>query len=274
MARPLRIEFPGALHHVIARGNAREPIFVDDEDRQAFLDGLSGACGRFDWALWAYCLMGNHYHLLIQTRQPTLARGMRQVNGVYTQRFNRRHGRVGHVLQGRYKALLVDREAYLAELSRYIVLNPVRARLCTAAGEWPWSSYRAVMGKVAPLPGLQVEETLALFGSTWGPARRAYARFVAEGSGGFDPLAQATGQVFLGDEDFVAQVTRQAARPSSEVPKRQRAWTTLAQLARQIPERDAAIRAAYASGAFTLAQIGAQFDLHYASVSRIARREG
>src|SRR5690606_35400561 len=123
-----------------------------------------------------------------------------------------------------------------------------RARLCTTAGEWWWSSYPAVMGKAASLPGLQVEETLALFGSTWGPARRAYERFVAEGTGGFDPLAQATGQVFLGDEDFVARVTRQATRPSREVPKQQRAWSTLAQLARQTPDRDAAIRAAYATG--------------------------
>lgn len=100
MARPLRLEFPGALNHVIARGNAREPIFADDDDRPAVLDDLSRASERFDWASWAYCLMDTHYPLLIQTRQPNLARGMREVNGIHTQRFNRRHRRVGHVLQG------------------------------------------------------------------------------------------------------------------------------------------------------------------------------
>ncbi len=125
MARPLRIEFSGALYHVMARGNAREAIYLDDGDRQSFLDSLVRACERFDWALWAYCLMDNHYHLLVETRRPTLSRGMREVNGVYTQGFNRRHRRVGHVLQGRFKAILVDRDSYLLEVSRYIVLNPV-----------------------------------------------------------------------------------------------------------------------------------------------------
>jgi REP element-mobilizing transposase RayT len=274
MARPIRLEFPGALYHVMARGNAREAIFLDDQDRQFFLDGLSRVCERFDWALWAYCLMDNHYHFLVETRQPTLSRGMREVNGVYTQGFNRRRGRVGHVLQGRYKALLVDADSYLAELSRYIVLNPVRAGVCTTAADWPWSSYAAVMGKATPLPGLQVEETLALFGAQWGQARRAFSRFVAEGVGVFDPVEHVASQVFLGDEDFVARVTREAARPSREVPKKQRAWTSVAQIARQIPDRKAAIRAAYATGTFTLAEIGEHFGLHYATVSRIARETG
>jgi hypothetical protein len=210
----------------------------------------------------------------LQTRQPTLSRGMREVNGVYTQRFNRRHGRVGHVLQGRYKALLVDRDNYLLEVSRYVVLNPVRARLCRSAADWPWSSYRAVMGKVAPVPPLQVEETLSLFGAAWGPARRAYARFVAEGVGGFDPLSMSRSQVFVGDDAFIESVTRKASQPSREVPKRQRAWRSLAQIARVHPDRDEAIRVAYASGTYTLAQIGEHFGLHYATVSRIARRGG
>lgn len=128
MSRPLRLEFAGVLYHVVARGNARAAIFLDDEHRQAFCLGLSRVCARFEWRLWSYCLMDNHYHLLIETLQPTLSRGMREVNGVYTQGFNRRHGRVGHVLQGRYKAVLVDQDSYLLELSRYLVLNPVRAQ--------------------------------------------------------------------------------------------------------------------------------------------------
>ena len=273
MARPLRIEFSGALYHVMARGNAREAIYLDDGDRQAFLDSLVRACDRFDWALWAYCLMDNHYQLLVETRRPTLSRGMCEVNGVYTQGFNRRHRRGGHVLQGRFKAILVDRDSYLLEVSRYIVLNPVQAGMCDSAADWPWSSYPAVMGKAAALPPLQVDATLALFGTQTGPARRAYARFVAEGGCDFEPEAAAWGQVFLGDESFIAQATRKAAAPSREVPKRQRAWTSLAQIERAARGRDSAIQAAYASGAFTLAQIGAHFGLHYASVSRIARRD-
>ena len=273
MARPLRVEFAGALYHVMARGNAREAIYFDDEDRQAFLDSLVRACDRFDWALWAYCLMDDHYHLLVETRRATLSRGMREVNGVYTQGFNRRHHRVGHVLQGRFKALLVDRDSYLLEVSRYIVLNPVCAGLCDSAADWPWSSYSAVMGKAVALPPLQVDATLALFDTQTGPARRAYARFVAKGGGAFEPEASASGQVFLGDEAFITRATRKATAPSREVPKRQRAWTSLAQIERAARGRDAAIQVAYASGAFTLAQIGAHFGLHYASVSRIARRD-
>lgn len=273
MSRPLRLEFAGALYHVMARGNAREAIFADDTDRESLLECLVGACERFDWALWAYCLMDNHYHLLIETRRPSLSRGMREVNGVYTQRFNRRHRRVGHVLQGRYKAVLVDKDSYLLEVSRYIVLNPVRARLCAVAAEWPWSSCRAMMGQAEPLPPLEVDETLSLFGAQKAAARRAYARFVAEGSGAFDPDAAVSGQVFLGDGTFVARVTKKAAPPSREVPKRQRAWRSLAQYAREAKTRNEAIRAAYASGAYTLAQIGEHFGLHYASVSRIARED-
>ena len=129
MARPLRIEFAGALYHVTSRGDRREDIFVEDADREAFLQGLSEICQRFGVTCHAYCLMTNHYHLVLETVQANLARALRQLNGVYTQRFNRRHSRVGHVFQGRYKAILVDRDAYYLELVRYVLLNPVRARL-------------------------------------------------------------------------------------------------------------------------------------------------
>jgi REP element-mobilizing transposase RayT len=270
MSRPLRIEFAGALYHVMARGNARADIFLDDEDRQAFCAGLSRVCERFDWRLWAYCLMGNHYHLLIETLQPTLSRGMREVNGVYTQAFNRHHARVGHVLQGRYKAVLVDKDSYLLELARYIVLNPVRAKMCESAGDWPWSSYRAVMGKAAAPELLAVAPMLALFSPDRGAARRAYARFVAEGAG--LPPPQDRQQLYVGDDAFVARMAKRVQRMSPEVPRRQRAVRTLLQHQHDASDRDSAIRAAYASGAYTLKAIGEHFGLHYATVSRIARR--
>ena len=127
MTRPLRLEFPGALYHVTARGNARQGIYLDDQDRHLFLSVLSEVVGRFAWICHAYCLMDNHYHLLIETPQANLSLGMRQLNGVYTQRLNRRHARAGHVFQGRFKAILVERDAYLLKLARYIVLNPLRA---------------------------------------------------------------------------------------------------------------------------------------------------
>ena len=127
MARPLRLEYAGAVYHVTARGDAREEIFADDADRERFLAILGATVLRLGWKCHAYCLMDNHYHLLIETPTAGLSQGMRQINSTYTQSFNRRHGRVGHVLQGRYKAIIIERDSYLLELSRYIVLNPVRA---------------------------------------------------------------------------------------------------------------------------------------------------
>ena len=129
MARPLRIEFPGAVYHVTSRGDRREDIFVDDQDRQALLAVVAQALSRFDAEALAYCLMGNHYHLVLHTRQANLSLLMRHVNGVYTQTYNRRHHKVGHLFQGRFKAILVDRDAYLLEVCRYVDLNPVRARV-------------------------------------------------------------------------------------------------------------------------------------------------
>src|SRR3972149_4573760 len=164
MARPLRIEYPGALYHVTARGNAREAIFRDDPDRGAFLVILGRVVERYNWLCHAYCLMGNHYHLLVETPDGDLSKGMRQLNGLYTQRSNRRHRRVGHIFQGRYKAILVDKDSYLLELCRYIVLNPVRAHLVKSVERWPWSSYRATVGERAAPAWLSTEALLAQFG--------------------------------------------------------------------------------------------------------------
>ncbi|MCI0667839.1 MAG: transposase [Methylococcaceae bacterium] len=143
MARPLRLEHAGALYHVTARGERREDIFFETEDRSAFLSIPGEVCGRFNRVVHACCQMTNHYHLLVETVDGNLWRGMRQLNGVYTQRFNRRHRLVGHLLQGRYKAILVQKDGYLLESTRYVVLNPVRAGMVGDPAEWPSSSYRA-----------------------------------------------------------------------------------------------------------------------------------
>ncbi len=134
MARPLRIEFAGALYHITSRGDGGDDIYIDDNDRENFLAVLGHVCERFNWVCHSYCLMSNHYHLLIETPEGNLSQGMRQLNGVYTQRFNRNHERVGHVFQGRYKAILVDADNYLVQLIRYIHLNPARAGLVKDPG--------------------------------------------------------------------------------------------------------------------------------------------
>ena len=146
MVRPIRIEYAGALYHVTSRGNRRENIYFDDADRKDWLAVLGQTCKRFNWVVYTYCQMTNHYHLLVETIDGNLSRGMRQLNGEYTQRFNRRHCQTGYFLQGRYKVILVQHDSYLLELSRYVVLNPIRARMVECLDTWPWSSYPAVMG--------------------------------------------------------------------------------------------------------------------------------
>ena len=206
MARPLRLEFPGAVYHLTARGDRQEPIFEGDDDRVAFVELLAKEIRQQGWLLYAFCLMGNHYHLLLETPEPNLVRGMRRLNGVYTQAFNHRHDRAGHVLQGRYKAILVDKDSHLLELCRYVVLNPVRAQMVAAVGEWPWSSYLATAGKMACPDWLAAEQVLGLFSSSdRAQARRAYSRFVAEGVDGPSPWSQLKGQIFSRTESFIGR---------------------------------------------------------------------
>ena len=164
MTRPLRLAFPGAIYHVTSRGNARAAIYTDDADRMTFLALLTQVVHRYHWLCHAYCLMDNHYHLLIETPEGNVSQGMRQVNGLYTQDFNRRHGHVGHVFQGRYKAIIVERDSYLLVLCRYIVLNPVRAGMVRTAQEYRWSSYRATAGFDEGMTGLCTNWLLAQFG--------------------------------------------------------------------------------------------------------------
>ena len=206
MARPLRLEFPGALYHITSRGNARQDIFLDRHDREAFLALLSREIGQRLWKCHAYCLMTNHYHLLIETPGANLVGGMKRLNGCYCQRFNRRHGRVGHVLQGRYHALIVDRDAYLLELARYIVLNPVRAGMAETPGAWRWSSYRATAGTTACPAWMRVDDLLGHFGRTSRTARAAYRRFVAQGRGALGPWDLVRGGIWLGREEFLERM--------------------------------------------------------------------
>lgn len=275
MARPLRIEFRGALYHLTLRGDGQEDIYRSDADRYRFLSVLEEVCERFNWIVHAYCLMDNHYHLLVETPDGNLSKGMRQLNGCYTQGFNRTHKRVGHVFQGRYKAILVQKETYLLELSRYIVLNPVRARMVRTAKDWPWCSYRATAGFVIGEPWLQVDWILSAFGRRKGRARDRYRAFVAEGKNQPSPWGQLKNQIFLGTEQFVNefQALLDADKDLSEVPARQRRPPPkpLVEYAASV-NRDEAIAAAYASGGYSMKEIGDHFGLHYSYVSRIIRR--
>ena len=284
MSRPLRIEFPGAIYHVTARGDRREPIFEDVADRVNFLLIIDLAMSRFDAVALAYCLMGNHYHFVIHTRQANLSRLMRHINGVYTQTYNRRHHKVGHLFQGRFKAILVDQDAYLLEVCRYIDLNPVRARMVRQPGKWPWSSYLAHTQMQAVPDWL---DTAAVYAHLLGrPARTAadkkraamrYAQFVAEGRD--VPLWDQAlkGQIFLGNEKFVARMCALAEprrASAKEVPRAQLRMTKrlIKEYVERFDDRDEAIIAAYRQGQHTMTDIANTLGLSISRVSRIVKK--
>ena len=225
MSRPLRLDHAGALWHVTSRGNERREVFVDDEDRREFLRLLGRTVELFGWKLHAWVLMGNHYHLFVGTPEATLSRGMRQLNGDYAQHFNRRHGRDGHVFQGRFKAILVQREAHLLEVARYVVRNPVRAGIVASPGDWPWSSYRATAGLESAPEWLDTSFLLEQFGSRRAAAATKYREFVLDqGAASYDPWGQVLGQIYLGSASFAeaARGGRNAPEKDREVPRTQR----------------------------------------------------
>lgn len=221
MARKPRLHVPGGLYHVIWRGNEQRDIFFDDEDRRRFYALLREGVERFGYRVHGFCLMSNHVHLALQAGKDTLSGPLQNLAFRYTQAINRKLGRVGHLFQGRYRALLVDHDAYLLELVRYLHLNPVRAHLVSDPGEYPWSAHRAYLGSVA-LPWLTTETVLGQLGGSVGVARRRYARFVAEGIGhGHRPefYSGADDSRVIGDERFVEQLNRQAVevRPQGRI---------------------------------------------------------
>ncbi len=281
MARPLRVEFPGGIYHVTARGNGRQPIFEDDADRGRFLTVLASVVGRYHILCHAYCLMGNHYHLLLETPEGNLSHAMRQLNGVYSQGFGRRHGRPGHVLEGRFNAQVVDREGYLREVCRYVVLNPVRAGLVAHARLWPWSSYCATAGE-APVPAfLTVDWVLALGETTArGVAERRYRQFVEAGLTEMaDPLDRFRSRPVVGGDAFLAQLRARAHGGTTlvEVPRAQRfaARPSLATLFAGFTskdDRDARCVLAVRDHGYTMKEVADFLGLHYATVSRALSR--
>jgi len=181
MAREPRVVEPGGIYHVTSRGNNREVVYFTEDDFSTFLRLLDGVTRRYGWVVLAYCLMTNHYHLVVQLPFDGLSRGMQSLNGRFARRMNARHGRVGHLFQNRFYAEQIQREAHLLEAARYVVLNPVRARLVRRPDEWRWSSYRASAGLELAPPFLAVDEVLGEFGPRPRQARREYRRFVREG---------------------------------------------------------------------------------------------
>ena len=285
MVRPLRIEYEGAVYHITSRGDRREPIALDDVDRSAFIDVLAHALERFDAQAWAYCLMNNHYHLVLHTSQANLSRLMRHINGVYRQTFNRRHGIVGHLFQGRFKAILVDTDSYLLEVCRYVDLNPVRAHMVKYPQAYAWSSYQAHTGQAPHPQWLDSKPLYAQLAPKKNHAIAAnkYAEFVAQGAGvnlWGEHLKQ---QIFLGDDTFIERMQRLAGlsdqdRPRNQVSKvQQRRPTKTKPLSSYVllgaskTDRDARMALAFTEGRYTQTMIASAFGVSSSTVSRVIK---
>ena len=280
MARPLRLEFPGATYHVTSRGDRREPIYRDDAYRVAQLKVVGAAMDRFDAKVLAYCLMGNHYHLIVQTPLANLSALMRQVNGVYTQVFNRRHRQVGHLFQGRFKAILVDTDAYLLALCRYVERNPVAAGLVASPGDWARSSYRAHVGRADAPPWL---DTAALYAQLLGTppqdaaesarAARLYEALTEDALAASLWQRGLTAQIFLGDAQFAARMQALASAAqtrASDIPRAQRLPAlSLSQCRERCGgHRARALRMAHVEGRLSMSALAREIGL---SVSRVSR---
>jgi REP element-mobilizing transposase RayT len=281
MARPLRIEFPGAVYHVTSRGNAKQAIFIDDEDRGRFFDVLSMVVERFHWLCHAYCLMKNHYHLLIETPKGNLSKGMRELNGIYTQGFNQRYRRVGHLFQGRYKAIIVEKDNHLLSLCRYVVLNPVRVGLIKRPEQWRGSSYRATLGLVRRPSFLTDDWILSQFDGRKRIAMGKYRRFVMEGIDKESPWEALKGQIFYGTDEFIKRLSGLLDQKGKikEVPRLQRyvARPSLSELfkgkkGKERKAEDKTIYAAYVRYGYTMKEIAEHLGFHYATISRAIKR--
>lgn len=297
MVRPLRIEYPGAWYHVMNRGRRGENVFSDRKDYDVFLAVLKESSEMFDLRVAAFCLMSNHYHLLVQTPSGNLSRVMRHVNGVYTQRYNRRWNIDGQLFRGRYKSILVEEDSHLLELLRYIHRNPVRAQLCESVGEYPWSSHHGYISCAKKWDWLYREFLLGMFSDKPSRAKRQYLEFVRneDSSEITDFFSKKNLASFFGSQDFIDWVKEKfyQLKKHNEIPQSRHLAPTIAEIKKAVSRsygikedvleqtkrgqvnepRNVAIYLSRKRSGLRLEAIGREFGLEkYSSVSSIVSR--
>lgn len=279
MARPLRIEFPGAIYHITSRGNAREPIFLDIKDRRKFLHIFSNVVKKYHWECYAYCLMTNHYHLVIRTLDANLAQGMRDLNGIYTQAFQENHDRIGHIFQGRYKAFLVEEYEYLLTVARYTVLNPVRAQCVLRPEQWLWSSYQATLGTKKAPSFLTIDGVLKWFSRDRLLAQRKYLHFVTDDMSIPSPFKDIQRDGALGSLQFLryASSLSEKAFIDKEYPRSERYLSrhTLEDLfdeIKTVEDRNTAICIAQAKCGYLITEIADFLELDRSTIGKILKK--
>ena len=276
MSRPVRIEFPGAVYYVTSKGRGGQVIFRDREDKGVFLNVIGNVVDRFGWLVHSYVLMDSHYHLVVECPEANLSKGMRQVNGVYTQHVNRRHGQEGPIFQGRFKSVLLEKKNYLLPVCRHLVLNPRRTGNPQSYKDYRWSSYRALAGQAKPPGFLYREAVLSHFGKRQKEAERKYREYIRQGLDEVSPLDQRRNQVLLGSPRFLneMQPILQGERLSKRGPKSARRRRSLNMLFKKVDdktrrERNELIKRAHLDYGYTLMEIGDHLGLHYTTVSKV-----
>jgi REP element-mobilizing transposase RayT len=279
MVRPLRLQYPGAFYHITVRGNRRQNIYIDDIDRRHFLRILTEIAFIRNVICYAYCLMDNHYHLEIETPDGNLAAFMRDLNGIVSQDHNKRHRKTGHLFQGRYHSFLIEKETYLMEVARYVVLNPVRAGLVKKPEQWCWSSYRATLGEVESPPFLATNSLLKFFHRSRSQAQKNYQKFVIEGIGATSPFEEIEQGIVLGSPQFLHEVWNWNDKTDDikELPRTDRVVgrPRLADLFDEDmskEERDHTIVTAHIRCGYLLSEIAIHLGLDRSTVSKISQQ--
>ncbi|HAK50833.1 MAG TPA: addiction module toxin RelE [Gammaproteobacteria bacterium] len=276
MSRPVRIEFPGAIYHITSKGSKGQTIFRDREDRAVFLNTLDNVVSRFSWLVHSYVLMDEHFHLVVEIPEANLSKGMRQLNGVYTQHFNRRHDEDGPIFQGRFKSVLFEKSSYLLPVCRHVVLNPVRVGAPSQLNRYRWSSFRATAGYAKTPSFLHTSDLLAGFSKREKVSRRKFREYVGEGIDSDSPLLERSNQVLLGSAKFIREMQPilQGEKMAKRGPKQARRRRSLSALFRTVDsktraERNELIRRAHLDYGYTLMDIGQHLGLHYTTVSKV-----
>ena len=274
MSRPPRIEYPGASYYISGRALQSRDAFVDAKDFASFKSVLAGVVDRFGWELKSFVLLPDHYHLILEVPHSNLSKGMRQLNGVYTQLYNRRHGTEGPVFHGRFKSVVFEKESFLLPIVRHAALNPVRVRAAKAPANYRHSSYPALV-REAPVPEmLSAKDIYSAIGSRDPVAslRQYVEQDEVEGS----PLDHRAHQILLGGDDFIDRMQKllkktSATKPAPKIAGRRKSLKMIFRGAQKLSrtERNERIRSAHIDYGYTLAEIGAQLDLHYTTVSKV-----
>lgn len=276
MARPVRIEYSGAYYYISSKGVEGEQVFRDVKDRQEFLQILQEVIGRMQWQVFAYNLLPDSFQLFIKTPKPNLSKGMRQLNGIYTQRYNIKYEKQGNIFHGRFKAVLVEDQSFL-DVAQHVLHMPVLNRKARKLDKWKWSSYQATAGLVEVPEWLSSSEVLNHFGKQNKRAQTALIKSIAALDKDYDITSKVQGQILLGSDAFVAKWKKQLATGKVMDKARQRKARKvkpLSDFGKRYKDVKTAMVKAYETGNYTLDQIGTHFGVHYSTVSRTVKKSG